>query len=301
MRRRSICWAALALAAGLLTGCSQNLTAATPAPEPAGRSSTGELQFVLYGNDGNDSAYDLKKVQPMAESPLNGKTILWLGSSVTYGAGSNGQALPQFMAAADGAVSVTEAMSGTTLATIPGQEEKSYISRMLNSKKFPEEDSVDFFICQISTNDCKQENLPLWGELTTSDVTDPEQFDLGTTMGAVEYLIRYVHDSWDCPVIFYSGSYFGNAGDGIRGSDDPRGSDYGRLVDLVRQAADKWNAQPGYQVEVLDLFHDEAFNSQVSDSDYQYLMRDPVHPRKAGYLVWWLPQFQKLLYPYCSL
>ena len=49
-------------------------------------------------------------------------------------------------------------------------------------------------MCQISTNDAKAVNLPNIGILTAADVIDPEAFDLSTAAGAIEYIIRYVHD-----------------------------------------------------------------------------------------------------------
>ena len=167
---------------------------------------------------------------------------------------------------------------------------------MLNGKKFSKDDKVDLFVCQISTNDCKQANLAAMGELTADDVVELEQFDLATAAGSIEYLIRYVHDTWGCPIYFYSGAFFGDGDDGPRVNDDPCGSDYEKLVNLTLAAAEKWNKQDGYRVNVLDLFHDEGFNNLVSDSDYAYLMRDAIHPRKAGYLIWWLPEFQEAFY-----
>lgn len=35
--------------------------------------------------NGNAEKYDVKNVLPLENSPLNGKNILFLGSSVTYG------------------------------------------------------------------------------------------------------------------------------------------------------------------------------------------------------------------------
>lgn len=267
-----------------------------PSPEDTGSPSTGQLEFMLIGADGNNKAYDKKQVTPVQGSPLEGKVIYWLGSSVTYGSGSNGQSMAQFLEATDGVTSVVEAMSGTTLATREEGGEKSYISRMLNSDKFSADQKVDLFVCQISTNDCKDENITALGELTSDDTVELDDFDLSTAAGSVEYLIRYVHDTWDCPIYFYSGSYFGDGSDDVRAKDDPSGSNYEKLVNLTLAAAEKWNKQEGYDVNVIDLFHDEDFNGLVSDSDYEYLMRDAIHPRKAGYLIWWLPEFQEAFY-----
>lgn len=281
-----------------LGGCASSPAqpAPTPSPENTRTPATGQLEFQLVGADGNDSAYDKKQVIPVQGSPLEGKVIYWLGSSVTYGSGANGQSVAHFLEATDGVTSVVEAMSGTTLATLNEGGEKSYISRMLNSEKFAADQDVDLFICQISTNDCKEENIASLGTLTSDDITELEDFDLSTAAGSIEYLIRYVHDTWDCPIYFYSGPFFGDVGDEIRANDDPSGSNYEKLVNLTLSAAEKWNKHDGYHINVIDLFHDGDFNGLVSDSDYEYLMRDAIHPRKAGYLIWWLPKLQEAFY-----
>ena len=285
----------LLFAALLLCACAAPAASSDPVPTeaPKGEPSTGSIEFLLIGKDGNDMAYDKTRVTPDPDSPLQGKTIYWLGSSVTYGAGSNGQSMAHFMAAKDGVTSVVEAMSGTTLATGEKKPETSYVNRLLASEKFDKTAKIDAFVCQISTNDAKSVNMPQLGTLTPTDVTDPEAFDLSTAAGAIEYIIRYVHDTWHCPILFYSGSYFGD--DGARGSADPSGSDYAKLVKLTHDAAEKWNAVDGCSVSVLDLYNDANFNALVSDTDYAYLMRDPVHPHKAGYLLWWLPAFENAL------
>lgn len=285
----------------MLSGCASsgaNPPSASPdaTPEDTGIPSTGQLDFLLIGADGNNNAYDKKQASPVEDSPLKGKTIYWLGSSVTYGSGSNGQSMAHFLEVTDGVTCVVEAMSGTTLATQDEDGDKSYISRMLNSEKFFVDEKIDLFVCQVSTNDCKDKNIAFLGELTSDDTMELDSFDLSTAAGSIEYLIRYVHDTWNCPIYFYSGAFFGDEGTGVRAKDDPSGSNYEKLVNLTLSAVEKWDTKDGYSVNVIDLYHDGDFNDLISDSDYEYLMRDAIHPRKAGYLVWWLPKFQEVFY-----
>ena len=61
-------------------------------------------------------------------TPLLGKTVLFLGSSVTYGACSGGYSFVEALAERTGLIPVKEAVSGTTLADV---EDVSYIARML--------------------------------------------------------------------------------------------------------------------------------------------------------------------------
>jgi hypothetical protein len=81
-----------------------------------------------------------KKVMYMKrhmDSPLNGKTVLFLGSSVTYGSAAEGQSFVELFETLDGVNAIKEAKSGTTLADMnsplapdPYDEGDSYIRRL---------------------------------------------------------------------------------------------------------------------------------------------------------------------------
>ena len=58
---------------------------------------------------------------------LKGKTVLFLGSSVTYGSAAGGVSFADMMAETCGIKMIKEAVSGTTLADINDQ---SYVSRL---------------------------------------------------------------------------------------------------------------------------------------------------------------------------
>lgn len=259
--------------------------------------STGSLEFRIYGEWGNNELYELDAVTPKEDSPLNGKTLYWLGSSVTYGAASRQQSMVDYIGKIDQCTCIKNAVSGTTLMTGEKNPEKSYVSRMLNPEwGFDPSEKIDAFICQISTNDTKEENLIHRGSVRDSYAgCTLEDYDLTTTLDSVAYVIQYVHDTWNCPVFFYSGSWFGGEGE-VRGNKDPSGDNYDTFIQEVTQIANMFNEMDGYSVKILDLFHDEEFNHLVTDTDYSYLMGDAVHPRQAGYLIWWVPYFENFLY-----
>lgn len=60
------------------------------------------------------------------------------------------------------------------------------------------------------------------------------------------------------------------------------------MVSALYQLKKKWD------IVILDLWHDPEMN-KVSQEDYALYMHDPVHPTKAGYLLWWLPKFAACL------
>lgn len=190
---------------------------------------------------------------------LKGKTIIFLGSSVTYGSAANGSSFADFLEKEDGIVSVKEAKSGTTLVD---DKASSYISRM---KTIDKSIKADAFVCQLSTNDAAKDK-PL-GELSNS--FEKDAFDTHTIIGAIEYIISYARSVWNCPVVFYTGTKFDS-------------EKYAGMVDALYEVQDKWG------IDVIDLWNNESMNN-VSSEDYKQYMSDPVHPTRRGYEEWWTP------------
>lgn len=103
---------------------------------------------------GNAAAYSIERVEPLAGSALKGTTIIFLGSSVTYGAASKGISFVDHIAKRDGCTAIKEAVSGTTLT----DTRKSSCIRRLERL---DADHADLFVRQLSTNDTTQESR--WG------------------------------------------------------------------------------------------------------------------------------------------
>lgn len=232
------------------------------------------LMIALFRGDfaaGNKAAYSLENTPALESSPLQGKTILFLGSSVTYGSNSGGVSFVEYMEKRDGIIPVKEAVSGTLLVDEPADGKESYIARM---KSMDTSIQADAFICQLSTNDASK-NKPLG---TVSDSFDMETFDTHTVAGAIEYIIAYAKATWDCPVIFYTGTQYDSEA-------------YGKMVDLLLEIQKKWD------IGVIDLWNNEEMNA-VSETDYKLYMVNAIHPSKAGYRDWWTPVMEEYLYNY---
>lgn len=220
--------------------------------------------FGLF-NKGNYGENSLGNTTVLQESPIKDKTIIFLGSSVTYGYGSMGVSFADFLEKTDEIHAVKEAVSGTTLVDI---KNSSYISRM---KTIDKNINADAFVCQLSTNDATKE-MPL-GEISKSFVMS--DFDTKTVAGAIEYIIAYAKYTWDCPVVFYTQAEYDSA-------------HYGKMVDLLIEIKDKWD------ITVIDFWNDEEMNN-ISEEERKIYLVDHIHPTKAGYKEWWLPKFQECL------
>lgn len=285
--------------------CITGICACTDAPTPNGNTHDPlpppEIEYTVdetlpkSGKDANAPEFYAREVEKVDGSPLEGLTIYWLGSSVTYGASSGGESMAEFLAKKTGSNYKKDAVSGTTIFDDGSAKSESYTRRLTNSVFFDKNARVDAFICQISTNDAISYRLKYRGVVTDETCENKEDFDLSTTLGGVEYIMAYVWETWGCPVYFYSGSYFGDNGSGEnRTNGDPSGTNYAKLVEDVKLAVKKWQ-ELGYNVDVIDMFNDEEFNAQVSEEYYRWCVSDPIHPKRAGYLNWWMPYFEQYL------
>lgn len=193
---------------------------------------------------------------------MRSKRIIFLGSSVTYGSAAQGVSFADIICEKNGYEMIKEAVSGTTLVN---EDDSSYVSRLRRI----DTDKADLFICQLSTNDASYNN-PLGN---VSDSFEIDSFGVNTIAGAIEYILAYVKEKWNCPMAFYTGTrYSSNA--------------YESMVRLLKDIALKWD------ITVIDLWNEPSFN-EVSDKDYERYMSDPIHPTLTGYKEWWSPFIEK--------
>ena len=206
---------------------------------------------------------------PQPPFSLDGKTFIFLGSSVTYGSASNGWSMADYIAENNDCTVYKWAKSGTTLVD---NGPDSYVQRMISGMKRYKK--CDHFIIQLSTNDATQ-GKPL-GKL--SDSTNKEDFDTSTIMGAMEYIIATVKETYGCEVSFYTGTRYDSGA-------------YTSMVNALDKIAKKWN------IGIIDLWDDPDMN-KVSSADYARYMSDSIHPTRIGYEEWWGPKFQAHLEQY---
>lgn len=232
--------------------------------------SYGPLKFLgikhMEKLPGNAKNYNMDTVEPLQNSPLAGKHVCFLGSSVTYGSASLQQGIPEYFAARMGCTYTKEAVSGTTLVD---NGKSSYVQRLIHNVDVNAH--YDLLICQLSTNDASRK-LPLG---MIADSKNPENFDTHTITGAIEYIICYAQKTWACPVVFYTGSYYDSA-------------EYDAMVQRLLSLQEKWG------VGILNLWSNEAFN-QISAELRMLYMNDKIHPTKAGYKLWWCPEMERQL------
>lgn len=220
---------------------------------------------------GNRDEYSVANTAALPENELTGKCILFLGSSVTAGSAANGESFVDFMEKRDGIIPIKEAVGGTVLVDEKVWGKKSYIERMMSMDPTVK---ADAFVCQLSTNDATMKKT--LGSV--SDSFNREDFDTHTVAGAIEYVIAYARETWNCPIIFYTGTKYDS-------------EHYGKMVELLLEIQRKWD------IGVLDLWNDPDMNA-VSEADYKLYMVNGIHPSRAGYREWWVPKFEAFLKDY---
>lgn len=214
--------------------------------------------FKVSSLAGNSEQYALENVKTQSDSILKDKNIVFLGSSVTYGSASKGVTFADYIGKRNGCNIIKEAVSGTTLVD---DGINSYIRRL---KKL-DCANVDLLVCQLSTNDATQ-NKELG---SVSKAVNTEDFDTHTIAGAIEYIIAFSKEKWDCPVIFYTNPKYDS-------------ENYQAMVDLMKEIQSKWD------IGVIDFWNDSDFNN-ITDEQRLLYMADEIHPTQAGYLEWWTP------------
>lgn len=232
------------------------------------------LVLFLHLCTGNSVFYNVRNVMrkhDCPDSPLKGKTILFLGSSVTSGYGSHGVSFVDYLAAFHHFQAVNESVPGTTLADCAANSYVSRLNKILNTYQTEKKPKPDIFVCQLSTNDITK-SCPM-GALTES--IDREDFDTKTTTGAIEYIIASVRETWHCPIVFYIPQQYNNR-------------HYPELIRILYQIQGKWD------IQIIDLWNNEKITKRFNRRP-TFRQMDGLHPTKHGYLACYVPIFEKTL------
>lgn len=180
----------------------------------------------------NNKELDLENIKIVENSPLKGKRIAFLGSSITYGV--DNISFVEYIAKRNNCHYVKEAVSGTTLVT---SSPNSYIERI---KKIDLNEKFDIFVCQLSTNDIAQDKP--FGNINDNDTN--------TILGAINFIYNYVKEKWNCPFIMYTSAYYDS-------------ENYQRLVSLVKEMK---------YINLIDMYSDVNFNNITNEQRKLYML-----------------------------
>lgn len=231
--------------------------------------------------NGNLAKYGLGSISRGADNELTGKTVYFLGSSITYGLSSQGESFADYVCKQCGAVCHKRTYSGTTMALCKDKPKLSYVERLTSD---PFEGTPDIFLCQLSLNDANHGIRlgTLHNELPSLESMNLGQID--TVAEAIEYITAFVQAKWpDCQIAFFTVKNNGSA-------------QYNEMVKMLNTAKAKWgqNQYGKNLIEVLDIWNNKSFMN-VKGETLQLYMRDKNHPTRAGYKICWLPEVRNFL------
>ena len=180
------------------------------------------------------------------------EVMMFLGSSVTYGAASWGNSWADYLndEHGDELIISKRAVSGTTLLNTDGG---SYVARM--KSQISHNAKIDHLIVQLSTNDAGR-NLTL-GTLSSKDEFHSGNITDQTIIGAMEHIIAYAKETWGCKVSFWSGPKYNN---------DKYVAMRNALINEI---------QPKWGIGVIDFW--DWWTPANGD------MNDDIHPKSQGY------------------
>lgn len=231
-------------------------------------------------NPGNSDVYNPENLTAYDNSPLEGKTILFLGSSVTQGYAAENISFVDYIAKLDSVNAIKEVYSGTTVTTL---DENSYLPRLM---KYDATTSVDAVVIQLSSNDSTLLGND-YGVL--GDTYNIDDFDVSTYIGSMEAIIAYTKETWgeDVPIVIYANSKF--RPQHKYESEMYQLDGYYDMVLITEKIAEKWG------VTFMNMWDDEEM-LKTTDAELKVYFADCVHCTKKGYLEYWTPQFEKTLY-----
>ena len=243
------------------------------------------VQMFGFNHPGNGPEYSLSQVEVLEDSPLQGMKALGVGSSVLAGTASKGVGPGEYFCALNGMeytkeCAVGTSVTSTTRPTLDGLG--TYLPRMMQHTA---EEDFDMVFIQLGTNDCA--DWVVVGESGEDTSLNLEDYDEYTYCGAMQSMIAYAINTWgeDVGIFIFSNTTF----------EDKNVEKYDQMVDYTQDICTKWE-NAGYNVHLIDMWNNAELNDVPSDLVELYGAGE-IHPRQAGYLIWWMPFWNEVIWP----
>ena len=201
-------------------------------------------------------------------NPLTGKTVLWDGDSICYGAGFSG-GYAGIISTSGGMLSTNYARSGATVAggtTLTEGGNRHWISQSVGAMSA----QADYIIFQGGIND-------YWLKVPLGAVTSgyADAFDDTTFAGAMENMFKLARTKWPSGKIGFIVTFK------ISGTTDIiNGTKAEKYWDIARKACKKWS------IPCFDLYEAGNLNFEISAIKNAYSMdQDGCHPNEGGYKI----------------
>ena len=202
-------------------------------------------------------------------SPLNGKTMLFMGDSISFGAGDTispfrtGRAWAGRIADWTGAITTNAAVSGAKVSFLTGDDNWVY------SQYIPYQNTkFDIIVMHGGGNDARYER-PV-GTLSEGKDEATLKKNQASFVGGLEWIFYNVSKTNTEAKLFYIANHH------LDGHSKGRAKDMSEYFDAAKQACAKWG------IILIDLYNNKELNDKLDTKTTKYLP-DTLHPNAAGY------------------
>lgn len=208
---------------------------------------------------------------PPKESPLNGLNALFMGDSISYGAGDtlsylrSGRAWAGRIADITGLNATNASVSGAKASFISGDDETKWL---FNQYKAHSGEEFDLIVMQGGVNDAR--HLRQVGKISESTSESDLLKNIGTYAGGLQWFFHNVKE------IFPDAKLFFIANHRLDGHTTGSARDMSEYFNTAKQLCEM------YDVTFIDLYNNKELNDKLETSTTKYLP-DTLHLNAAGY------------------
>ena len=205
------------------------------------------------------------------DSPLNGLTALFMGDSISYGAGDTlsyshtGRAWAGRIQDITGLIGTNASVSGAKASFITGDDTTKWLFNQYEPNK---NNKYDIVVMHGGVNDARYERAV--GSISSSDDEATLKGKVNTYLGGLQYLFYTVKKTQPDATLFFIANHR------LDGHDKGNAKDMSEYFNGAKELCEK------YGIVFIDLYNNKELNDKLETATKKYLP-DNLHLNSAGY------------------
>lgn len=205
------------------------------------------------------------------QSPLNGLKALFMGDSISYGAGDTlsykhtGRAWAGRIQDMTGLITTNASVSGAKASFITGDDTAKWLFNQYEPNK---NNKYDIVVMHGGVNDARHERAV--GSISSSDDEATLKGKANTYLGGLQYLFYTVKKTQPDATLFFIANHR------LDGHTTGKAKDMSAYFDSAKALCEK------YGIIFIDLYNNKELNDKLETSTKKYLP-DTLHLNSAGY------------------
>ena len=213
-------------------------------------------------------------VEPDTSSPLYGKTGLFMGDSISYGAGdtasymtnANGKAWAGRISALTGLKATNASVSGAKASYISGDDSAKWL---YNQHTAHAKTKFDIVVMHGGVNDARH-NREIGTPQPVDSTTTQLKKNLTTYIGGLQWTFHSVKEKFPDATLFFIANHK------LDGHSTGQAKNMGPYFDAAKQLCEM------YGIHFIDLYNNKELNDKLETTTTKYLP-DTLHLNGAGY------------------